>query len=306
MVRWPQPTLHFSLAPLLPPEALIAPPQEHETFTWVKQPEDGRALGKWYGDGSRLDAQWDLSGMCARHGWAVAAFNDGLLTAAAHGRPPAWAHGIYGAELWSLLMAAMSAEPGAPFRVDCLAVQQGTLRGVAWATAPDRMLARAWGPLASALDGETDRVAWMPAHCTHAQVGIRTLSDGSLLTEGDVDANAFVDGLAKEAARADRVPAPQRSAVRALGRKLTAIAKWIGQVTVRAGSFPDPSWAGVGKQGTIRDTSAVSTRAFGRKPARIVPIVASHPVHEFGSACPRWVAVRQRIAAKEAARGTAE
>jgi hypothetical protein len=288
----------FTRAIVASPEALVTPSSVQETFQWVKRPDDGIAPGKWYVDGSRLDAEWDLSGMCARYGWAIAAFDEaGALAAAANGRPPAWATGIFGAELWGLLMASVSAEPGAPFRVDCLAVQQGAGRGSTWATAPDRKLARAWGPLAAALDGEPQRVVWMPAHCSHALVGIRTLSDGTPLSAIDVNANALVDRLAKAAARADRAPASQLAAVRTLGCRLTAIARWIGQVTVYAGSFPDPSWSGIGKLKRIRDTDAVTVGTVRHHPPK--PVVAPSL---FGAACPRWVALRQRIVAKEAAR----
>lgn len=34
-----------------------------------------------------------------------------------------------------------------------------------WAGEPDRMLAKAWAPLAAALD-DPQRVVWMPAHCS--------------------------------------------------------------------------------------------------------------------------------------------
>eukprot|EP00973_Karenia_brevis_P069317 9637434-Karenia_brevis.AAC.1 len=85
------------------PGAKIPAQPEGETFHWVKLPADGLAEGTIYVDGPRLDAEWQLGGFCARHGWAMAAVNDqGAITAAARGRPPAWALGIHGAELWGL------------------------------------------------------------------------------------------------------------------------------------------------------------------------------------------------------------
>ena len=113
----------------------------------------------FYIDGSMLDAEWKLAGCCARRGWAFVVLDElGRKVAAARGRPPAWTGGIHGAELWGLLMAAVSALPTSAFRMDCMAAQVGTQRDRAWATEPDRMLARAWGPLIAALDGQPDAV----------------------------------------------------------------------------------------------------------------------------------------------------
>ena len=68
----------------------------------------------------------DWQGCAPAMAWAIAAFDaDGNLEAAAKGRPPSWSSGIYGAELWSVLMAVYSSMPGAPIRADCLSVQQG-------------------------------------------------------------------------------------------------------------------------------------------------------------------------------------
>jgi hypothetical protein len=262
----------YTRALVASPESLVTPTPDGETFEWVKQPADGRTSGTVYVDGSRLDGEWDLAGMCARHGWAMASYGtDGRLEAAAKGRPPTWASGIYGAELWSLLMAARSAGPRAPIRVDCLSVHQGAQRGKQWARAPDRRLARAWGPLVTALGDEPERVVWMPAHCSHEQIGEKKLGNGETLTAMDLEANALVDELAKEAAREGRVPAGQRKAVRRAGERLTAVAKWIGQVTVIAGEFPDPAWQGVGKQNGVRDTEgrACLMASSGEKRARL-------------------------------------
>ena len=54
--------------------------------------------------------------------------------------------------------------------VDCQAVQLGAQRGIEWATSPSRQLARAWGPLAAVLDGPSENVVWMPAHCAAKDV----------------------------------------------------------------------------------------------------------------------------------------
>ena len=49
--------------------------------------------------------------------WASAVYNsEGEIVAAANGRPPAWAEGIHGAELWGLLMAASNTNVSESFR----------------------------------------------------------------------------------------------------------------------------------------------------------------------------------------------
>ena len=177
--------LFFTRALAPSPEASLPTAPQDETFEWVVHPGGDQACvhGKFYIDGSMLDAEWKLAGCCARRGWAFAAVNDlGEVVASAHGRPPAWTGGINGAELWGLLMAAQIAFPEAEFRVDCQAVQVGAQKGSAWATAPHRELARAWGPLSSALGSNAKAVVWMPAHCITGDIGMKKLSDGTRLS----------------------------------------------------------------------------------------------------------------------------
>ena len=92
-----------------------------------------------------------------------------------------------------------------------MAVQLGSQHGLGWASAPERRLARAWAPLAASLEDQVDAVVWMPAHCSAKDVGTKRLSDGSLLTEADVQANALVDKLAKAASSHDRFPSMHTS-----------------------------------------------------------------------------------------------
>ena len=80
-----------------------------ETFEWVVHPADGMVGGEVYVDGSRLYADHDLFGMCARIGYAIAIYDAGQnLLAAARGVPPDWIHGIHGAELFGLLQATIT------------------------------------------------------------------------------------------------------------------------------------------------------------------------------------------------------
>jgi hypothetical protein len=215
----------YTRALVASPVALLDPLPNTESFEWVQQPSDGVVSGTVYVDGSRIDGDSAFAGLCARQGWAFAAYDEeGALLAAAKGRPPPWADGIFGAELWGLFMATMSADPWAPFRVDCLSVQQGTQKGQVWAAAPERRYARIWAPLNAALDDDPGRVVWMPAHCSKSAVGHKQLGNGEALTALDLAGNAFVDRLAKEAARADRLPQEQRDTVRKLDEIVTNVA----------------------------------------------------------------------------------
>jgi hypothetical protein len=208
-------------------------------------------------------------------------------------------------------MAVSSSDPWAPLRVDCLSVQQGAQQGQEWAGAPELCLARVWAPLSASLDDGPERVVWMPAHCSQQAVGNKQLGNGDWLTSYDVEGNAFVDKLAKEAARADRLPRLQRKAVHELGELVAAIVTWIGQVTRLANCLPDPAWSGVGKQRRLRDSEAVRGRStLAHSPA------SSRQCRQQGSASssqqpapstvlydlsghPRWAALRQRIREKE-------
>ena len=71
-------------------------PLRHKNlFQWVKQPNGDVTHGTVYVDGSRIDGEASLAGLCARHGWAMVIFDsEGSLQASAKERPPAWASSI--------------------------------------------------------------------------------------------------------------------------------------------------------------------------------------------------------------------
>ena len=94
----------------------------------------------------------------------------------------------------------------------------------------------------------------MPAHCTAQQVENKVLGDGSPMTQLDRRMNDEADRLAKSTAREDRVPREQRQRVRERWARVTAIATWIGQVTVLANSFPEPGADPGTRQRSIRDS----------------------------------------------------
>ena len=201
-------------------------------------------------------------------------------------------------------MAVTSADPWAPMRVDCLSVKQGSQKGLACTGAPDRTLA--WAPLAAALDDDPRRVVWMPAHCSQDSVGSRKLGNGEGLTKLDITGNALVDQLAKEAARADRLPWARRKRVRELGDIVTAVATWIGQITQLANHFPDPRWDGAGRQPMLRDSEGIAGRQPAKAPHQQRRNSRQAQAHTLGSmqaelGHPRMEAIARRVRAKEVA-----
>ena len=275
------------------PASAIDPPPRQESFEWVVPPDPCAVQVNAYVDGSRLDGEADLHGLCARHGWAFAAYDgDHKLVAAAHGRTPHWATGIHATELWGLLMAVQSCDPGAALKVDCAAVQLGTQRDLRWATAPCRALARAWGPLSAALQPDPDRVIWMPAHCTDTGYVGKSLGNGQPLQAHDVAGNDYVDALAKQAARRDAVPRAQVRMVRAAAERLRDAALWIGRATAFANHCPLDSMVPVApgaKRQYLRDSEAERPRrprARKRKAAEVAvpprgPSESPGSDHEF-------------------------
>ena len=246
------------------PEPAVDPPPTEETFEWVKRPICDASHVNAFVDGSRLDAEQDLFGYCARQGWAIAAYDaDDRLVAAAHGRTPSWATGIHATELWGLLMAAQTVDPWCKVKVDCQAVQLGAQRDVAWANAPCRTFARAWGPVAATVGEDPGRVVWMPAHNSISDIGHRKLSDGALLSTADVVGNDLVDRLAKQIARRDSVPKPQLQFVRSQGACLLDAAMWIGRATAFANHCPEEFLTSVdtgSKRKFLRDSEAARPR----------------------------------------------
>ena len=287
--------LMASLVPSLPP----VPPEP--TFNWLVKPiRDDLPSGIAYVDGSLLDGHHSLAGLTPCRGWAVGIFDrGGELLASANGRPPAWAQGIHAVELWGMLMALQMTESGCPVRTDCMAVLRGLQQGQSWANAPCRIFARAWNPIASIIEGGHERVAWMPAHCSAAQVGRKVLSNGQVMTEVDRDGNAYVDSRAKRAAMRDRVPVSDRLRVQRAGAKLTAIAKWIGRCTVHANHFPMGTCDQAGKPLFCRDSEAKARKPAGTDKAK--KRKAQGEVEKVPgdlSLCPRWEALRKRVLLK--------
>ena len=107
-----------------------------------------------------------------------------------------------------MLQAALRVMPGerTRFKGDCKACIDMIHVGLAVAASPKRALSRVYGLLLPALEDIClSCVLWMPAHKSAAHVGKLNLSNGGLLTKGDVKANDMADGLAKQAVEEHRV-----------------------------------------------------------------------------------------------------
>ena len=241
-----------------------------DTFVWHVEPRSDLQGCTWYSDGSRIDGAARYAGLCARHGWASAAFDiHGNVAAAAFGKPPNHVDGIFGAELWGLRVSTRYADPSDCFKIDCMSVQAGAQMGTTWAASPGRRHARTWNSIAQALEPSPKRCIWMPAHCSSPHAGCKELSDGSLLTEADIKANAYVDLLAKEGANADRLCARDRKWVSDTAEKVIAVARWIGQATVLANAWPAPSdGSNNARIVFLRDSDSCPSKAGRSKGAR--------------------------------------
>ena len=240
----PSGRLFLTRALRISPRAWVPRQPAEPTLQWIKRPPEPRRpddvvrIHAHYSDGSMIDSHWQLAGICARRGWAFS-WRDrhGRTLALARGRPPEWAPGIHGAELWGLLQSATLSTEDAPFLVDCKAVLLGAQRDAGRAHAPSRPLARAWIPLHGALDQVRRTVQWMPAHCELSDAGTRDISTGRKLTTADIVANREVDKHAKLAAQADRLDKSTIQRVRQAWDDTSAVARWIGVVTVAAQKF---------------------------------------------------------------------
>ena len=297
-----------ALAPSPAPH-VVQPPKE-ASFQWIVPPPDEGLppSSVLYVDGSRLFAEQRYFGMCARQAWALLALDsNGKFVASASGVPPPWAEGIHGAELWALLQAVRISAPDDSYRTDCLSVKLGVDKGIRWASAAERHLGQAWQPLAEALEGRTDHVVWMPAHCSSSQVGQRRLSDGRTLSTTDLIANEYVDEKAKAMARSLRPPLPQMELVCHGAARLMEAAMWLGRITAYANHFPLDSHCGESKTRHARDSAGITASARARGSKR------PQPEHTYSAPrlpgdladCPRWAAIRARIRDKSAAAAAA-
>ena len=198
-------------------------------------------------------------------------------------------------------MALQAASPDDPIRLDCMAVLKGAQLGSEWANSPSRILARAWGPVSSCLEGDCSRLAWMPAHCTIKQIAGRKLSDGDAMSEVDLKGNDYVDGKAEGVARGECISGALLKEISSCSARVTAIATWLGQITEFANRFPDPRVGSGEKRKFLRDSEghaaakSSASRGVKRKQVTVLPVPGDL------SLCPWWERLPQRVLLKESA-----
>ena len=250
--------------PRLRLEAAHCPPA-HGTFNWILCPQDQDGLPAHefqaccYTDGSRIHNQHPDT---LRLGWAFAAINsDGMVIAAASGVPPSYITDVPGAEAWAILQAAAHALPGSCFRSDCLPCVSAIASGRTVACTARRPLARVFNrvfDLFELRDFDGKDVAWMPAHTAAKDVGVLRLSDGTLLSVTDRNANALADSQAKLAAAQYAAPADVVLALGKFTEQAKAALRLLGVVTWTATHF--------GPSGS-RDSEASRAKASAARPA---------------------------------------
>ena len=192
------------------------PPRDNEaSFRWhLPLPPDVLDGLTFYIDGSAMDA--DCYAL-VRFGFAIVAVSDqGELVALGHGSPPSWIVDSGGAEAWALYMV-LSMCPDVPNVVtDYLGIVNTLRDGKDRATSSTRIHARLWQMIHAALDSEEAiltaqrHVVWMPSHGSRNTIGVKSKSDGSIVSAIDWRANRLADAAAKAAALAVRASAADR------------------------------------------------------------------------------------------------
>ena len=250
---------------------------EHDTLQWTMYPEDGVLQTGWkvYLDGSLRDGPNEH---LTRAGFGFIAYGeDGRVRAAACGVPPPWINSIHGAELWALYAAMRISLPGVSYRSDRKAVVDMFKNGATAATAATVEMARLWRLVFAACDGtpnphDTVDLVWMAAHTKEKDAGVLRLSDGSLLTKRDRQANDAADFLAKRGAQTHRV----LKAVRTAFKERELLAEWAAQ-SLGIATFAANNLKVEGQQGLQRDSTGLPKHKRKSKPTP----TASDP----GAAC---------------------
>ena len=231
------------------------------TFHWIKRPEGDLAGGTFYSDGSLFDGPSKLLGRC---GWAFVAVDlNGFVVAAAYGIPPPWITCIPGAEAWAAVQAARVAMPGSTFRIDCEPCVAAILAGMARACSDANPLARVHTMLALAFDDTpTEAVVWMPSHTSEADVGVKRIGNGEVLSSIDRYGNGEADIWAKHGVEEHRVPHYIRKELKDAHSLVWRTAKWIGAATWHANHSSGKPYrdTGASRQAAVEATKAARAR----------------------------------------------
>ena len=239
------------------PDISQHPRSTHDTMQWTVYPEDGVLQTGWkvYLDGSLRD---EPNEHLTRAGFGFIAYDqEGKVKAAACGVPPPWINSIHGAELWALFAALRIAMPGVAYRSDRKAVVDTFKAGEKTATAATVEMARLWKLVFAACDDTPSPhldvdLEWMPAHTKPGDVDVIHLSDGSLLTKRDRQANDAADFLAKRGAQTHRVPRKVWLAFKEREQLAEWAARTLGLATFAVNNHKDD-----GEKGTRRDSTGL-------------------------------------------------
>ena len=145
---------------------------------------------------------------------------------------------MYTAELWAILQAISAPSLIDPIVfTDCLATVLSHASGFAATCAPRNIHAGVWSDLRATLGERTLHLAWIPAHTTTDAIDQVERSDGQMMSSIDREGNQIADELAKAAARAAALPAPELAAARRDLADATQLARALGAITAAAASF---------------------------------------------------------------------
>ena len=215
-----------------------AAPANHDgRFKWVVDPTPRPRAdeGVWYFDGSMLHGRWRalrVTGMAV-----VVATPDGQLLGYGVGQPPAWIGTAAAAEAWALSVLLRICPSPPPLRTDCLALVHTARGGLEAAVHHSKPLARTWGIIGQALDGDIRQLAdqetlvWFPAHLSWRAVGEVRGSNGARMTPTDWRANRLADRLAKAVAREAQASKQTVELFRSSDAAATHAAALLGVVT---------------------------------------------------------------------------
>ena len=144
-------------------------------------------------------------------------------------------------EAWALLQAAMYAEPGCTFLVDCKPCVDAVHKGPVAARSAKNPHARVHMLMHQFLeDVPAGSVIWMPSRCKKGQAGEIVRGDGFLLTELDIEMNDVADKHAKRAVEQHRVPYRKRAEIKAHDEATIQNAMWIARSPLLANEQEHP------------------------------------------------------------------
>jgi hypothetical protein len=149
---------------------------------------------------------------------------------------------------------------------DCLGLLGFLEMGRCAATSHDKVLARVWGMIYSALDCEHGpamiNITWMPSHSNRNSIGNVFTSAGQPVGVRQWRANRLVDAIAKHEARRHRLRAVDLAKLRVAEKAARHSAAVLGMVTHAANHFlthvPNPDGTLVARW--LRDSTACSMR----------------------------------------------